>query len=295
MKLRFAVIPAAGLGTRFLPATKSVPKELLPIVDKPIIQYIVEEALASGIHKIILVINQGKEALMEHFSRSAELEKYLIKRGRKDLLRSIAKISSTLKIVSVYQEKPLGLGHAVLCARDVVGREPFAVLLGDDLFDSPVPGLLQMRSIFESHRRPVIGLWKVRRDECQRYGIIDGTRIGRSLFKINRLVEKPSPRNAPSNIAVIGRYILLPEIFDALEKTGPGNGGEIQLTDALQGSLSEGPIYGLILKGERYDAGDKKDFLRANLAYAWKRREYRKDLEILLASRFFNKGKRGQS
>ncbi len=278
MRLRQAVIPAAGLGTRFLPATKAIPKELLTIVDKPIIQYIVEEAVASGITRIVLVLSRGKEAIQEHFSRAPELERYLKDKGRVSLLETIRRVCSLVDVISVRQERPLGLGHAVLCAKRVVGNEPFAVLLGDDMVDSSVPCLLQMRRVFEAHRASVIALHKVKREEVQRYGIIEGTKVGRNLYKIHGLVEKPSPEKAPSRLAIIGRYILFPEIFDILEKARPGHGGEIQLTDALQRYLTEGQLYGYIFHGDRYDAGDRRDFLKANLAFAWKRTELRRDL-----------------
>ena len=283
MKLRQAVIPAAGLGTRFLPATKAVPKELLPIVDKPIIQYIIEEAAASGITKIILVLSRGKEAVLDHFSRSRALEGYLQGRRNSSLLETLQRISALVDVVSVLQEKPLGLGHAVLCARKAVGHEPFAVLLGDDMVDSPVPCLLQMRKVFETRRASVIALHSVKRNEVQRYGIIEGTKAGKDIYEIHNLVEKPSPEKAPSRLAIIGRYILFPEIFDILEKARPGHGGEIQLTDALQTYLSQSLLLGYTFHGDRYDAGDRGDFLKANLAYAWKRKDMRRDLKDFLA------------
>lgn len=284
MTVRQAVIPAAGLGTRFLPATKSIPKELLPIVDKPIIQYIVEEAAASGISRIVLVTSKGKEAIQSHFSRSPELESYLSEKKKIDLLETVVRLSSMIDIATVVQDKPLGLGHAVLCARGAVGREPFAVLLGDDLVDSSVPCLLQLRRVFEDYAAPSVALFKVRRQDVSRYGIIEGKRVDDNIFKITKLVEKPPPDEAPTAFAIIGRYILPPEIFDVLENTEKGRGGEIQLTDALQNYLSLGPLYGLVFDGDRYDAGDKTDFLKANLAYAWKRKDLRTSLRKFLTA-----------
>jgi UTP--glucose-1-phosphate uridylyltransferase len=272
-KIRKGVIPAAGLGTRFLPATKAVPKELLPIVDKPTIQYIVEEAVASGIEETILITARGKGGIEDHFDVSVELEETLKKKKKEDLLRMIRDLSEMVRVVSIRQKEPRGLGHAVLCAREAVGEEPFAVLLGDDIVDSDPPCLAQMMEVSRQKNGGVIALLRVPETETYLYGIIRGKQVDERIYQITELVEKPQPDQAPSNLAVIGRYILPPEIFSILEKTPPGKGSEIQLTDALQELARRTPLYGYEFLGDRYDAGDKVGYLQANIAFALKRPE----------------------
>lgn len=272
-KIRKGVIPAAGVGTRFLPATKAVPKELLPIVDRPTIQYIVEEAVASGIEQVILITARGKEAVEEHFAVSTELEAVLKRQKKEDLLQMVKGLSEMVKIRSVSQKEPKGLGHAVLCAREAVGEEPFAVLLGDDLVDAEPPCLAQMVEVSRQKGGAVIALLRVPAAETHLYGIIRGEQVDERIYRIQELVEKPAPDKAPSNLAIIGRYLLPPEIFPILEKTPPGKGGEIQLTDALQTLARSMPLYGYEFVGDRYDAGDKFGYLQANIAFALKRPE----------------------
>ena len=267
---RKAVIPAAGLGTRFLPATKAVPKEMLPIVDIPTIQYIVQEALDSGIEDIVIVNGRGKSAIEDHFDHSPELEQHLEEKGKRDLLQMVQDIARKTRVVSVRQKEPLGLGHAVLCARHAVGDEPFVVLLGDDIVDHPVPCAKQLMDVFASHG-PVVGLRQVSRDETKLYGVIEGTQVAPRTHRISTLVEKPDPAVAPSTLAVLARYVLPPEIFDVLARTPPGKGGEIQLTDGLQLLARQMPLFGYEFEGERYDAGDKLGFLEAQIAFAMRR------------------------
>jgi UTP--glucose-1-phosphate uridylyltransferase len=272
-KIRKGVIPAAGLGTRFLPATKAVPKELLPIVDKPTIQYIVEEAVASGIEETILITARGKGGIEDHFDISVELEETLRKQKKEDLLRMVRELSEMVRVVAIRQKEPKGLGHAVLCAREAVGEEPFAVLLGDDIVDSDPPCLAQMMEVSRQKGGGVIALLRVPETETHLYGIIRGEHVGERIYQITEMVEKPKPDQAPSNLAVIGRYILPPEIFPIIENTPPGKGGEIQLTDALQELARRTPLYGYEFMGDRYDAGDKVGYLQANIAFALKRPE----------------------
>ena len=278
-KIRRGVIPAAGVGTRFLPATKAIPKELLPVVDKPTIQYIVEEAVASGIEQVILITAQGKGAVEDHFGVSAELEKLLKRQKKEDLLQMVKELSKMVRMVAVRQNEPGGLGHAVLCAREAVGDEPFAVLLGDDLVDAEPPCLAQMVEIARQKGGAVIALLRVPATETHLYGIIRGEQVDERIYRIEELVEKPAPDQAPSNLAIIGRYILPPEIFSILEKTPPGKGGEIQLTDALQTLARRMPVYGYEFTGDRYDAGDKFGCLQANIAFALKRPEMAEKLK----------------
>jgi UTP--glucose-1-phosphate uridylyltransferase len=272
-KIRKGVIPAAGMGTRFLPATKAIPKELLPIVDRPTIQYIVEEAVVSGIEQIILITARGKAALEEYFAVSAELEEILRRQKKEDLLHIVQKITEMVKIIPVRQDEPRGLGHAVFCAREAVGDEPFAVLLGDDLVDADPPCLAQMVEIARQKGGSVVALMRVPATETRLYGIIRGEQVDERVFRITEMIEKPAPDQAPSNLAIIGRYLLPPEIFAILEKTPPGKGGEIQLTDALQTLARTMPLYGYEFVGDRYDAGDKIGYLQANIAAALKRPE----------------------
>ena len=290
MKLRKAVLPVAGLGTRFLPATKAQPKEMLPIVDKPLVQYAVEEVCASGIPMVIFVTGRGKTAIENHFDVSAELEQELEEKGKHELLKQIRSIAGLMRFVYVRQQTPRGLGDAILTARDVVDEEPFAVLLSDDVVANPVPCLKQMLAVFERYGQSVIAIQKVPRKAVGSYGIIRGRTVpdaewqGR-LFRIDDMVEKPSPSEAPSNLAVIGRYILTPTIFHELAATTPGSGGEIQLTDGLRRLLTKEPIYGYLFEGKRYDAGDKLGFLQATVELALSRpdlgKEFRKYLRSL--------------
>jgi UTP--glucose-1-phosphate uridylyltransferase len=263
-----AVIPAAGLGTRFLPVTKASPKEMLPLVDKPLIQYVVEEAVASGIRQIILITGRGKRAIEDHFDISFELEQTLRANGKRETLEELRKISELADFCFVRQSYAGGLGHAVLCAKHLVGEEPFAVLLGDDIVDAKVPALQQMLESYCREGAPVLGVQRVERHEVRQYGIIK-TRPRRNpqpyLFRIEDLVEKPKPQDAPSDLAVIGRYLLTPEIFGILEKTPPGKNNEIQLTDALRELARRRPMYGRLIDGKRFDAGDKLGFLKATV------------------------------
>jgi UTP--glucose-1-phosphate uridylyltransferase len=271
MKVKKAVIPVAGLGTRFLPATKAVPKELLPIVDIPSIQYVVQEAVDSGIQEIIFVTGRGKDAIEDHFDEAPELEQILGERGQRETVQMLRRIAEMTEVVSVRQKRPLGLGHAVLCARDLVGNEPFAVLLADDLIDSDTPGVQQLLEIFEEKKESVIALMKVPKEEVHRYGVIKGKELKPRLYQVDATVEKPPTKEAPSQMAIIGRYILRPEIFTILQKLPSGKGGEIQLTDGLAQLVRERKVYGCEFRGERYDIGDKFGFVRATVAYALKR------------------------
>jgi len=268
--VRKAVIPAAGLGTRFLPATKASPKEMLPLVDKPLIQYAVEEAVASGIEDIIVITGRGKRAIEDHFDRSVELEENLKGSGKAQLLSQIRHISNLANFCYVRQSEALGLGHAVLCAQRLIGDEPFAVILGDEVIDAPVPGLAQLIHTFKKRKGAVLGVQEVPRDEVHRYGIVAPRSMSDGLHKVDDLVEKPAPADAPSNLAVIGRYVLPPEIFSILRKTRPGKNGEIQLTDALKELAKHSSMYALEIQGQRYDAGDKLGFLIATVEYALK-------------------------
>ncbi|HEX9243153.1 MAG TPA: UTP--glucose-1-phosphate uridylyltransferase GalU [Anaeromyxobacter sp.] len=269
-KIRKAVIPAAGLGTRFLPATKAVPKELLPIVDTPTIQYIVAEAVAAGVRDVILVCARGKDSIVDHFDIAGELEAYLERTGKHELKKQMREIAQLANVVTVRQQEPLGLGHAVLCARDVVGDEPFVVMLGDDIIDARVPGTKQLADCWERHGLGTIALMDVPREETPLYGIASGTAVDDRTIRIDRLVEKPK-KDPPSTLAVIGRYVLPPRIFEVLEAVRPGVGGEIQLTDALAVLAREDGLLGYRFEGDRYDAGDKVGYLKANVAYALKR------------------------
>src|SRR5688572_24955446 len=273
MKLRKAVIPVAGLGTRFLPATKTVPKELLPIVDIPSIQYVVEEAVDSGIEEIIFVTGLGKDSIEDHFDDAPELEQILADRGQAETVKMLRRIAEMTEVVSVRQKRPLGLGHAVLCARDLVGDEPFAVLLADDLIDGHSPCVRQLLDIFEETKESVIALMQVPQEEVHQYGVIKGTELKKHLYQIEATVEKPAAKDAPSRMAIIGRYILRPEIFSSLVTLPPGSGGEIQLTDGLARLVRERKVYGCEFLGDRYDIGDKFGFVRATVAYALKRKD----------------------
>jgi UTP--glucose-1-phosphate uridylyltransferase len=269
--IRKAVFPAAGLGTRFLPATKAQPKEMLPLVDTPIIQYGVEEALASGVDNIILVTGRGKNAIEDHFDVSVELETFLEARGKKELLAQIRKISNLINFAYVRQGEPLGLGHAVLVTRNLVGDEPFAVILGDDVIDAKPPALRQMIDVFDEVNGPVLAIERVPKSDVSSYGIIDAEEIKPGVYKIRDLVEKPPVSEAPSDLAIIGRYILTPDIFPALETTATDRTGEIQLTNGLRHLLKSRPIYGCRIDGVRHDTGNKLGFLKAVVYFALRR------------------------
>ncbi len=270
LEVRKAIIPAAGLGTRFLPATKASPKEMLPLVDKPLIQYVVEEAVASGIEDIIVITGRGKRAIEDHFDRSLELEENLKGSGKAQVLNQMRHISSLANFCYVRQSEALGLGHAVLCAQHLIGDEPFAVILGDEIVDAPVPALAQLIHIYKKRKGAVLGVQEIPRQEVNRYGIISARRMGGGLHRVDDLVEKPSPTDAPSNLAVIGRYVLPPEIFPILRKTQPGKNGEIQLTDALRQLVKQAPMFAHEVEGHRHDAGDKLGFLIATVEFALK-------------------------
>jgi UTP--glucose-1-phosphate uridylyltransferase len=269
--IRKAVIPAAGFGTRLLPATKSQPKEMLPIVDKPTIQYVVEEAEASGIRDILMIIGRGKRAIEEHFDRNFELELELEEKGREADLEAIRRSASLANIHFVWQKELNGLGDAISYARDHVGREPFAVLLGDTLLESDRPVTRQLMDVFERFRESVVALEEVPMEKVERYGVIDGTRVDGEVYLVKRFVEKPSRAEAPSNLAIAGRYVFTPEIFDHLEKITRGKNNEIQLTDAMARMLQERAMYGLRFQGTRWDIGNKLDFLKTNVAYGLRR------------------------
>ncbi len=287
MKIKKAVFPVAGLGTRFLPTTKAMPKEMLPVVDKPLIQYAVEEALASGIEQIIFVTGSGKGALEDHFDKNPNLEKTLRERGKDELLNRVESVvPSKAQIVYTRQSEPLGLGHAIWCARDIVGDEPFAVLLADDLIQSNVPVLHQMINEFDRLRASMMAIIEVPSDETDKYGIIEADKGFNGTVQVRSMVEKPKPESAPSNLAVIGRYILTPRIFKHLGKMQKGAGNEIQLTDSMSALLQEQPIFGYKFNGTRFDCGDKVGFQLANIAFALERPEMREklipDLTVLL-------------
>ena len=287
-KVRKAVFPAAGLGTRFLPATKAQPKEMLPLVDKPLIQYGVEEAIHSGIQNIIIVTGRGKTAIEDHFDVSFELEHLLETRNKKDLLATVRAVSD-INVSYVRQKEALGLGHAVLRARELVGDEPFAVILSDDVIDAEVPALRQLLDVYEFYGAPVLALMEVPRENISAYGVVDAEPVGHNggrdrLYRIRNMVEKPKPQDAPSNLAIIGRYVLTPEVFHSLETIEPGSGGEIKLTDGLKHALRSRPIYGYRFEGTRYDAGDKLGFLKATVEFALKRHDLGEQFRAYLKS-----------
>ncbi|MFL0253174.1 UTP--glucose-1-phosphate uridylyltransferase GalU [Clostridium neuense] len=284
MKVKKAVIPAAGLGTRFLPATKAQPKEMLPIVDKPTIQYIVEEAVASGIEEILIITGKNKRAIEDHFDKSVELENELESKGKKDLLKIARDISNLANIYYIRQKEPNGLGHAISCARTFVGNEPFAVMLGDDVVDSKKPCLKQLMDCYNQYKTTIVGVQKVNHSDVYKYGIIDGMHIEDNVYKVKDLVEKPKVQEAPSDIAILGRYIITPEIFEILASTRPGKGGEIQLTDALRSLMQSEAMYACAFEGRRYDVGDKLGFLEATVEYALKRKEINSQFAAYLKS-----------
>lgn len=290
MQIRKAVFPAAGLGTRFLPATKAQPKEMLPLVDKPLIQYVIEEAVGAGIRNITIVTGRGKNAIEDHFDVSYELERVLEERGKDEILNEIREISSMINVSYVRQKEALGLGHAIFVARDSIGNEPFAVMLGDDIIDSDVPCMKQMVDLFEKLQASIIAACEVPHSEISHYGVIRGYPVdgfGNRVYRVQDVVEKPPAYEAPSNLAIIGRYILTPEIFGVLENTRSGRGGEIQLTDGIRLLLEQQPVYAYMFTGTRYDAGDKLGFLKATVEFALRRqglgdafRQYLKTLKL---------------
>ena len=290
MKVRKAIIPAAGLGTRFLPATKAQPKEMLPIVDKPTIQYIIEEAVASGIEEILIITGRNKKSIEDHFDKSVELEMELEKAGKQEMLEMVREISDMVNIHFIRQKEPRGLGHAIHCAKSFVGNEPFAVMLGDDVVDSEVPCLKQLIDCFNEYKTTILGVQTVSPENVNKYGIIDGIPIENRVYKVKRLVEKPSIEEAPSNIAILGRYIITPQIFEILENTKPGKGNEIQLTDALETLIKNEAMYAYDFEGRRYDVGDKLGFLEATVEFALKREGLREDfIEYLNTKPWENK------
>jgi UTP--glucose-1-phosphate uridylyltransferase len=284
-KVRKAIIPAAGLGTRFLPATKAMPKEMLPIVDKPTIQYIIEEAVESGIEDIIIVTGKGKRAIEDHFDHSFELEQNLLDKGKFELLEEVQKSSKLVDIHYIRQKEPKGLGHAIWCARKFIGDEPFAVLLGDDIVSADKPCLKQLIEQYERYNASILGVQTVTENEVSRYGIVDGNQIGERFFSVNSLVEKPRQEEAPSNLAIMGRYILNPRIFTILEKQHPGAGGEIQLTDAIAGLNQHEAVYAYDFEGTRYDVGEKMGFIQTTIEFALKRGDLREELLRYLSTR----------
>jgi len=285
MKIKKAVFPVAGLGTRFLPATKASPKEMLPLIDKPLVQYVVEEAVAAGIEQVLFVTGRGKRAIEDHFDIAFELESILLEKGKDDEFKEVRDIAEMVSIFYVRQKQALGLGHAILCAREFVGKEPFAVLLGDDIIDGNRPCLRQLLDVYEQHRGSVLALEQVPMENISAYGCVQADAISDRIYKVNNLVEKPKREDAPSDLAIIGRYVLTPEIFPILERQEPGKGGEIQLTDAILSLSGKEPVYGCRFEGTRYDCGDKLGFLKATVDMALKRKEIGKGLEEYLRIR----------
>ncbi len=281
-RIRKAVFPVAGWGTRFLPATKASPKEMIPLVDKPVIQYAVEEAAASGIETMIFVTGRGKRAIEDHFDASPELELFLQQKGKTEELDEVKKISSLATCVFVRQKEALGLGHAVLCAREAVGDEPFAVLLGDDVVDAEVPVLAQMMRVWERYQRPVIGLMRVPDNQVSRYGIAAGEEVEPGVFKVTTMVEKPPLEEAPSNLAIVGRYILTPDLFRKIEESGKGALGEIQLTDALVAAMEEKGVFGVVFEGRYLDCGTKVGWIKSQLYAALKHPEMSEEIRAYL-------------
>ncbi|MHB0937023.1 MAG: UTP--glucose-1-phosphate uridylyltransferase GalU [Armatimonadota bacterium] len=282
MIIRKAVIPAAGFGTRFLPASKSQPKEMLPVVDTPTIQYVVEEAAASGITDILMIIGKSKRAIEEHFDRSTDLERELEAHGKFEELEAIRRISDLANIHFVWQKELKGLGNAVSYARDHVGSEPFLVLLGDAILDSPRPVARQLMEVYERYREPVVALEQVERDKVSRYGVIDGKPVTDGLYLVEDFVEKPSPEDAPSTLVIAGRYIFTSEIFDFIDRTTPGKNGEIQLTDAMHLMVATRAMYGLHFQGKRYDIGNKLDYLKTNIELGLKRPDMAEELKAFI-------------
>lgn len=284
LSVRKAVIPAAGLGTRFLPATKGIPKEMLPIIDKPTLQYIVEEAVDSGITEILIIIGRNKQAIEDHFDRNPELEDHLLTKGQQELLNQVKGIANLANIHFVRQKEAKGLGHAILCAESFVGNEPFAVLLGDDVVASTKPCLGQLIKVHQSVEASVLGVQRVAKEDVSKYGIVQGEMVADNLYQVQALVEKPSILQAPSDVAVLGRYIITPKIFSILADTPPGKGGEIQLTDALDTLLTKENMFAHIFEGKRYDVGNKLGFLQATVDFALAREELKDEFAAYLLS-----------
>ena len=278
MTVKKAIIPAAGLGTRFLPATKSQPKEMLPIVDKPTLQYIIEEAIESGIEEILIITGRNKKSIEDHFDKSVELELELEQKGKDEMLEMVRNISNMVNIHYIRQKEPKGLGHAIHCAKSFIGNEPFAVLLGDDIVDCDTPCLKQLISAYDEYKTSILGVQEVAKEDTCKYGILDVKHIEDRVYKVKDMVEKPSVEEAPSNVAILGRYIITPAIFNILENQEPGKGGEIQLTDALKTLGKQEAIYAYNFEGRRYDVGDKLGFLEATIDFALKRDNLRDDL-----------------
>ena len=285
MKVRKAIIPAAGLGTRFLPATKAQPKEMIPIVDKPTIQYIVEEAAAAGIEDILIISGRNKRAIEDHFDKSYELEEELHRKGKQELLSVVEEISNIANIHYIRQKEAKGLGHAIYCAKSFIGEEPFAVLLGDDIVDSQKPCIKQLINIYDEYQTTILGVQKVPLQDVSKYGIIEGTQIDERVFKVKGLVEKPEVEQAPSNIAILGRYIISPRIFEFLEAATPGKNGEIWLTDALEKLMEKEAMYAYNFEGDRFDVGDRIGFLKATVEFALKREDLREDFSVYLKNK----------
>ncbi len=283
-KVRKAVFPAAGLGTRFLPATKASPKEMLPLVDKPLIQYAIEEAVASGIESILIITGRDKSAIENHFDISFELEQLLKDKGKDDMFEVVRSISDLAKISYTRQKQALGLGHAIYQAKDFAGDEPFAALLADDIVDAENPALKQMIDVFEKYNAPVIATMQIEGEAISRFGVIDADEVEPNVYRIKDMVEKPAYADAPSDLAIIGRYIFTPDIFEAIERTTPGSGGEIQITDAMRLLLKTRPFYAVKLEGTRHDAGDKLGFLIATVEFALKRDDLGDDFRAYLRS-----------
>jgi len=280
--LKKAVIPVAGLGTRLLPATKSQPKEMLPVVDKPAVQYVVEEAKNSGIKSILFITGRGKRAIEDYFDYSVELEKELEEKGKKELLDVVRNISNMISIFYVRQKQPKGLGDAIYHARGFINDEPFGVLLADDIIDSDVPCLKQMMDLYKEHSGIILGVMRVPKEDTSLYGIVEGKEISNGLYEVLNLVEKPGPMDTPSNIAIVGRYILTPSIFESLEKTEPGKSGEVQITDAIKNLLGKEKVYAYEFEGKRFDVGEKLGYLKANVAFALKRKDIGEELKKYL-------------
>ena len=282
MTIRKAIIPVAGFGTRFLPATKAQPKEMLTVVDKPVIQYIVEEAVASGIRDIILITGQNKRAIEDHFDRNFELEYRLKQQGKDGIVAQVKQISEMANFIYIRQKVPLGDGHAILAAKDLIGDEPVAVLFGDDIVDAQVPVLKQLINVYEKYEDPVVGLMKVEKKNISKYGVAGATAIGPRAWQVNSLIEKPKPEHAPSNLALIGRYVITPEVFWNLERVKKSKSGEIRLIDGLGAFLKKRSIYACEFEGRRFDCGDKLEFLKAMVHYGLKHKEFNSGFEKYL-------------
>ncbi len=285
MKVRKAIIPAAGLGTRFLPATKATPKEMIPIVDKPTIQYIVEEAAAAGIEDILIISGRNKRAIEDHFDKSYELEEELRRKSKHEMLTCVEDISNIANIHYIRQKEAKGLGHAIYCAKSFIGDEPFAVLLGDDIVDSKTPCIKQLMDVYNEYRTTILGVQKVPLPDVSKYGIIAGNQIDEKVYKVKGLVEKPEVDQTPSNVAILGRYIISPRIFEFLEKATPGKGGEIWLTDALQKLMECEAMYAYDFEGDRFDVGDRIGFLKATVEFALKREDLSTEFTSFLKDR----------